>query len=354
MREVISQESANRVKALAKVQCGWITGVRWGPDGTTLAVAGASGVRLYAGKFGGAPAHILEAHEGHVKGVAFSPPYRVNGGYRLLLATCAADTTVKLWDITRPQEAVREVATLTGHGDSVDYVAFSPDRDRPTLASCAADGSLILWDVAAETERQRLSGHSAEVASATFALNGNVLVSGSRDNTLRLWDTQGETEGTILGEHNDWLREVRANPHGTMIASASKDGTVGLWDAYGEEESAYGGIMAHIAGADCVAFSPDGSLLASGGRDNVIRLWDVQQVLRKRKVRSGDALATLDGHERPVLSLDFNRAGTLLASGSGDNTVRLWAVEAEQEVDLSEADTQQTPRSSITGRLTEE
>ena len=34
----------------------------------------------------------------------------------------------------------------------------------------------------------------------------------------------------------------------------------------------------------------------------------------------------LSAHRRPVLALDFNPAGTLLASGAGDNQVMLWAV----------------------------
>lgn len=351
MRDIITRDNTAGLSSLAQVKCGWITQVRWGPDGTTLAVAGATGARLYAGTFGAKPAQILDGHGGHVKGVAFSPPYRTSdGGYRLLAATCAADATIKLWDITRARDEVREIGMLNRHRDSIDAVAFSPDREHPTLISSSADGALKLWDVDAQTERSTFTGHGGEVTSAVFALNGNVVVSGSWDKTLRLWDAQGETEGTLLGQHDDWVREVRANPHGTMIASASKDGTVCLWDAYGEEAQAYGRIAAHAGGADCAAFSPDGSLLATGGRDNVIRIWDVESCLRKRTLTRVDALATLTGHERPVMSMDFNRAGTLLASGSGDNTVKLWAVQSEVQLSDGE-DAPRSTRGTVTTRL---
>lgn len=350
MRDIITHDNVAGIRPLAQVKCGWITQVRWGPDGTTLAVAGATGARLYAGTFGANPAQVLAGHGGHVKGAAFSPPYRTaDGSYRLLAATCAADATIKLWEITQAREHVREIGVLNGHRDSIDAIAFSPDREHPTLISASADGTLKLWDVDAQTERGTLIGHGGEVTSAVFALNGNVIVSGSWDKTLRLWDAQGETEGTLLGQHDDWVREVRANPHGTMIASASKDGTVALWDAYGEENQAYGRIAAHAGGADCAAFSPDGSLLATGGRDNVIRVWHVESCLRRHTLTRADALLTLTGHERPVMSLDFNRAGTLLASGSGDNTVKLWAV--QPEIPLSGDDTPPSLHGTVTARL---
>ncbi|CAD8130344.1 unnamed protein product [Paramecium sonneborni] len=71
-----------------------------------------------------------------------------------------------------------------------------------------------------------------------------------------------------------------------------------------------------------VCFSPDGTTLASGGGDQSIRLWDV---------KTGQQKAKLDGHSDYVRSVCFSPDGTTLASVSGDESIRLWDVKKGQQ-----------------------
>jgi WD40 repeat protein len=66
-----------------------------------------------------------------------------------------------------------------------------------------------------------------------------------------------------------------------------------------------------------VAFSPDGSILASGSWDNSIKLWD--------PIR-GQELKTFTGHTGGVNSIVFSPDGKLLVSGGFDRTVIVWDV----------------------------
>jgi WD40 repeat protein len=73
----------------------------------------------------------------------------------------------------------------------------------------------------------------------------------------------------------------------------------------------------HSALVWSVTFSPDGKILASGSRDNTVKLWDVA---------TGAELRTLEGHSDYVNSVAISPDGKTLASGSRDSTVKLWDV----------------------------
>ena len=81
----------------------------------------------------------------------------------------------------------------------------------------------------------------------------------------------------------------------------------------------------HSKSVTSLAWSPDGQTLASGSGDNSIKLWDVA---------SGNEKATLAGHSWPVLSVSWSSDGETLASGSMDNSIKLWETTVIVQTDL--------------------
>lgn len=75
-------------------------------------------------------------------------------------------------------------------------------------------------------------------------------------------------------------------------------------------------ISGHGEAILATSFSPaSSSVMATGSGDNTARLWDCD---------TGTPLHTLKGHSSWVLVVSFSPEGTLLATGSMDNTLRLW------------------------------
>ncbi|KAB0242961.1 protein kinase [Microcystis aeruginosa EAWAG127a] len=76
-------------------------------------------------------------------------------------------------------------------------------------------------------------------------------------------------------------------------------------------------LTGHSDSVLSVAYSPDGRYLASGSGDNTIKIWEVA---------TGKELRTLTGHSSGVYSVVYSPDGRYLASGGGDNTIKIWEV----------------------------
>jgi serine/threonine protein kinase len=82
-------------------------------------------------------------------------------------------------------------------------------------------------------------------------------------------------------------------------------------------------LTGHSDSVLSVAYSSDSRYLASGSGDNTIKIWEVAK---------GKELRTLTGHSSGVYSVVYSPDGRYLASGSGDNTIKIWEVATGKEL----------------------
>ena len=99
-----------------------------------------------------------------------------------------------------------------------------------TIAAGSEPGDIIILNAITGSQITVLSGHTDEVNTLTFSLDGTSLVSGSDDHTVKLWDIQtGGVIKTFLG-HNGLVRSVSISADCTRIVSGSGDCRICLWD----------------------------------------------------------------------------------------------------------------------------
>ena len=361
-----------------------VSSVAYSPDGQTLASGSDDNtIKLWNVNTG----NLLQTLNGHSKWV-YSVAYSPDGQ---TLASGSADNTIKLWNVNTGNP----LQTLNGHSSWVISVAYSPDGQ--TLASGSKDKTIKLWNVNTGKLLQTLKGHSNPVCSVAYSPDGQTLASGSDDNTIKLWNVKtGKLLQTLTGQSHS-VRSVAYSPDGQTLASASGDKTIKIWQIPASINKApiqqtqsqvsqpvistppsqpvtipalkttipvkntkliklliaailgligtqiYGyalysvfpinpisiiaslpsGILlertlkGHFNWVRSVAYSPDGQTLASGSDDNTIKLWNVN---------TGNLLQTFTGHSDLVWSVAYSPDGQTLASGSWDKTIKLWDV----------------------------
>ena len=161
-----------------------------------------------------------------------------------------------------------------------------------------------------------LRGHTDWIGVIAFKDN-ETLVSGSADDTLRAWDV---ATGAQLWERNaiSSVYDVALPSHNPFFIAYCGEGNHGVPMCYSDDGDWRGQVSGHTDTVASLAFKPNSYLLASGSGDNTIRIWDVGDRDNLQHVR------TLRGHTGSVVSVAWSPDGRTLASGSFDGTVRLW------------------------------
>ncbi len=92
-----------------------------------------------------------------------------------------------------------------------------------------------------------------------------------------------------------------------------------LWRRSHDERTT---LRAHSAEISSVAFSPDGKIIATGSYDQTARLWNpITSTIIELK----------DDHGGAVFSVAFSFDGKVLATGNADKTVKLWDVTGQKK-----------------------
>ena len=148
-------------------------------------------------------------------------------------------------------------------------MAFHPTKN--LLASCSVDKSVKLWNTDTGTELWTVTGHGDWVRSVSWSPDGAKLASGSDDKTVRIWEVATGKELSQL-RVDSMVMCLSYAPSGDMLAVGDYDGNIHFFNAQGEKLQSP--VRGHSAVGRSVCFSSDGKKLTSGSEDSTVRNWD--------------------------------------------------------------------------------
>jgi WD40 repeat protein len=267
------------------------------------------------------PVKTFEGHEKEISSIATFPD-----GKRI--ATGSEDKTIRIWRVEDGREMRKWVMKK-----SVTAIAILRDGMQAVSAVGDIDDSsdegdfdeTVYWQLwvhdtgTGKVVAGPLHGHTRMVLTLDISPDGSILASGSFDRTVILWDTTTwQRKGHPL-KCEAHVTCVRFSPTGQLLGVAT-DKHIQIWDFDRRERLAQFNGHTDFSGSwnQSLAWTRDGGRLLSAGDedDPVIRSWDTSTW-----TQAGDPWT---GHGDQINEIILNPAGTLLASASGDDTVRLW------------------------------
>ena len=96
-------------------------------------------------------------------------------------------------------------------------------------------------------------------------------------------------------------------------------------------------LKGHVKQTLCVSFAPNGYQLATGGGDNSMRLWDLRLMRRSNAPKNekelkllhrapSNSMYTIPAHTNLISSIRYHQnGGKYLVSSSYDHTCKVWA-----------------------------
>jgi len=320
------------------------------PDGRQLASAGFDGVVniWQLGKSG--PPHHLPAFPDPVWALAFSP----DGSH---LATAGNNRAIRLWRINDG----KEIEQWEGHESTVRTLAFSPDGGH--LASGSEDEGVLLWSnprTSLPREQRRLLRGPAWIdrtPDLSFSPDSHLFAGTAADGTVKVWDTD---HFNLVASFPVEARTVAFSPDGRSVRTADFHEVEQQWKLEGTEPPislsqgkapAADWQMAPLNVLDRVDVMADRRVTTGecslcaipnardlfnlgstsecttmvarpGGEEAVIGL--VTGEIEIWSVPGKTKQLTLKGHKLPVTAVAISNSGRYVASGSLDNTTKLW------------------------------
>jgi WD40 repeat protein len=217
----------------------------------------------------------------------------------------AADNTIRLWDLPRPDPLLE----LAGTGGLLRGVGISPDGK--LLVTGGDDMIVRVWTLVDNKEQFQLKGHQAKILEIAYRADANQLASADQAGVVKLWDPLQRSEVHQLGAHQGALRLLAYHPNNQQLVTAGEDGVVRTWQLAILPTRQF---PVHAAAVSRVRFSANNqSLITSDGQQVAVYTVADQKLAR-----------VLEGQVGEVVAINRANNDSLVASGNAAGQIRFW------------------------------
>lgn len=277
---------------------GHVSAARWSPAGDRILVCGEGSVRMWdadpdAGRVG---------FSGHTSWVFGMDQSRV----RPVVATCAGDYTVRLWDRTNGHELAQALLPA----DRARTVCFSPDDTRLFVA--ADDGAVYVLDAHTLECRGAFQVSDQELFDLRLSPSGDLMVTGGYGRAVHMIDTSTGNELLRISDFSMAVTDLDVDDTFSRVFAAGNDREV-RW--YSLVSGARLGSVRCGSRAACLALAPDQTHLIVATTDGYIEIWNIDTQTRERR---------FNAHRNAVTSIAISPGNKLLATEGDDGSIRIW------------------------------
>ena len=199
-----------------------VTALDFRRDGLSIAVGSGPAsrfgdVKVFATDTGQLVRDFGEVHSDSVLGLRFSPDGRT-------LASSSADKTIRLLNLSNG----KVIRSLEGHTHHVLALAWQDDVQ--TIASASADQNIKVWNVETGQQRRTIGGFGKEITAITFVSQSSQVITACADGQLRLHDTANGKSLRSFNASGDFLFALGVTHDGKTLIGGGQNGILRAWN----------------------------------------------------------------------------------------------------------------------------